>query len=737
MNKKIMILVSVLTILSFHHMPSAKAARPIVKEAGKTLTQTPGQPPTPADHGISYTRVNLKSIAAQLPLATDLGSKKKSRTSDAHIEQILGSVSSPRASAKQITIIRRDGGRIDWSPEHDLVAIDRKGPGNYYNVFLITPDGTKEKCLTCNTGGVLSEGHQGQPAWHPSGNFLVFQSQKKKFTGGWGRDLSATPGFGQFCDLWLWDIRTNRFYQLTHTEDKKGTGVLHPHFSHDGTKLTWSQLYEKTGPMGLGAGNWKLKIADFGFQNGVPELTNIQSFEPGGPSFYENHGTSPDDRKLLFTGSFEWDGKGDWFKSTRIYLLDLYTNGLKKLTYEPSWHEHALYNPANGRIVWMTGKQNQSGGTDYWSMNPDGSDKRRITDYNHGALPTHRGKKIVSADASFSPDGTQLMAYLQTDLATQDGLTVLIDLEKPEKEAETVQPAPPPPPQQKSHQGPQRARMPGAIGPKITMKSGVYNPWTDRCSGERGPVRRKMYVRQPAQPGEYPVFLFLIGTLRKYDNQAARKIVDRAAERGFVAAAVDYDTMAAKFKKRDTCDSPQSKAKCTFAAPESALNLICNNVNIDGRKAGLYTDCDKGIVVVGFSQGGTLAMMSRRYDPRVQAVWVLGFHDQALLDKQPLKCLHKDTRALPSNRLRVIVGEGDKMLRGPHQRHLQAVTGRTCSPGTRTCFTQGGSGWGIVPNSECGGNCKHEHLDTDAFLDESRWWGLEQNLDWLESFVKK
>ncbi len=271
-----------------------------------------------------------------------------------------------------------------------------------------------------------------------------------------------------------------------------------------------------------------------------------------------------------------------------------------------------------------------------------------------------------------------------------------------------------------------------SVGQNIKMTSSVYNPWNNRCSG----VLRDMYVRQPAQSGEYPVFLFMIGTLRKYDNEVARHIIDRAAERGFVAASVDYDTIASKFKKKNTCDSPEAKAECSFSAPESALSLICNNVLINGQSAGLYANCDKGVVVAGFSQGGTLAMLARNYDERVRAVWSIGFHDQALLDDEPLQCLHSDSRMLPSDRLRIIVGEGDRMLRRPHQLHLQTVTGRICEPGSDTCFAQDGSGWAIVPNRECGGNCKHEYLDTSGFLNTSSWWGLDQNLGWLEQFVE-
>ncbi len=668
---------------------------------------------------------DIQPGSRQLRMAAPDSSNVGTSATDDHITQIVGSATSARGHVKNLTVLRRSGGRLDWSPKGDLIAMDRKGDDGYYDVYLVSTDGSSETCLTCETNGALSHGHHGQPAWHPSGNSVVFQSQKKDFTGGWGRDLSATPGFGQLCDLWLVDVRTHRFYQLTHTEDTKSTGVLHPHFSHDGTKLTWSQMYEKTGFLGTGVGNWKLKVADFSFHNGTPRLTRILDFEPGGPSFYENHGMSPDDRKLLFTGSF--DGGENFFQSTRIFQYDLHLKTLEKLTHSPTWHEHALFNPGNGRIFWMTGKENTTRGTDYWSMKADGSDKTRISDFNNPDLPTFRGKVIVAADSSFSPDGRKLVAYLQTDLVTQDGLVVMIEPGEPDEGATTDVPEP--------------------LGEPITMNSGVYNPWTDRCSDKAAPVRRPMYVRQPSAPGEYPVFLFLIGTLRTHDSPTARAIVDRAASRGFVAAAVDYDTIASVFGQDDNCESLDAKSRCSLssndqAAPESALHLICNNVKINGRSAGLYADCDKGIVLAGFSQGAALAMMARNHEGRARAVWAMGFHNQAFPDKNPLQCLHgKDglpagPRILPSNRLRVVVGEGDTVLRRPHQPHLQAVTGRTCAPGTQSCFAEDGSGWAVVPNSECERKCKHEYHDTDGFLEPSSWWGVEKSLDWLERFVR-
>jgi hypothetical protein len=302
-----------------------------------------------------------------------------------------------------------------------------------------------------------------------------------------------------------------------------------------------------------------------------------------------------------------------------------------------------------------------------------------------------------------------------------------------------------PPP---AHAGPRPGEGPiRELAAPLTLESGVYNPWTDRCSDPKAPVRRKMYVRQPAEAGQYPVFLFFIGTLRKHDNAAARDIVDRAARRGFVAASVDYDTIAFDFDAEGVCDSIGKKAGCTFpadspSAPESALGIICGNERIGGGDAGLRADCDRGIVVAGFSQGGALAMLARDHDQRVQAAWVIGFHDQGLIDKEPLGCMHgrdgrpPGPRRLPTKRLRMVVGEADIMLRRPLQPHLEAATGRTCPAGTRgPCLADDGSGWGIVPNRECTKKCIHEYLDDRRFGEAGRWWGVEEGLDWLTSFV--
>jgi len=339
------------------------------------------------------------------------------------LQQILGSIESPKSMAKRISVLNENGGRVSWSPTGDIILMDRKSSDGYYDIYMVGSDGSNEQCLTCDLSGVLGTGHIGQPEWHPSGKYIVFQVQKLKNKGRPGRDLAATPGFGRHSDLWLMEFSTRRCFKIRQTPDSEASGVLHPHFSHDGKKLTWGEMYGAPNA-NYGYGKWKIQLADFGFGGDKPVLSNIKTYEPGKPGWYENHGLSPDGKSLLFTSSFA-------FKKpflANVYSYDISQDKLELLA-DGKWNEHALYAPNSRKIVWMSGAQNRSG-TDYWSMNLDGSGKVAITDWNNPSLSTWKNKMIVAADVSFSPDGKKLVAYLQTNLVTQNGVTVLIELKE-------------------------------------------------------------------------------------------------------------------------------------------------------------------------------------------------------------------------------------------------------------------------------------------------------------------
>jgi len=329
---------------------------------------------------------------------------------------------------RRIKTLTNQGGRLDWSPKGDLIAFDRLGEDSYYDIWLMKLDGSGQKCLTCNNSQ-LPQKHNGQPAWHPSGDYLVFQAQdpnlkglplilkraEKKLTG---------PGIGINNNLWLMDKNGTQFWQLTKIESMMG--LLHPHFSYDGKKLLWS---ERVSGEPKPSGQWVIKIADFVLEKNQPQIKNTKEYQPQNMPFYEVHGFTPDNQKIIFSATP--DGQ---YQHLDIFIFNLETAELKQLTgpYE-EWDEHAQLSPDGQKIVWMSSrgilqniKQNQVI-TDYWIMNIDGTNKQRLTYFNDSAAPEYLKGGIAAADSSWSPEGNKLAALLLNP-QTQEGPIVLIEL---------------------------------------------------------------------------------------------------------------------------------------------------------------------------------------------------------------------------------------------------------------------------------------------------------------------
>ena len=66
--------------------------------------------------------------------------------------------------------------------------------------------------------------------------------------------------------------------------------------------------------------------------------------------------------------------------------------------------------------------------TDYWLMNPDGSNKRRLTYFNQPGHPHYMKEGVAAADGAWSPDGRRYLAYLIVDVR-RGGKMVMIDLD--------------------------------------------------------------------------------------------------------------------------------------------------------------------------------------------------------------------------------------------------------------------------------------------------------------------
>jgi Tol biopolymer transport system component len=324
-----------------------------------------------------------------------------------------------------ITFIKKEGYRVDWSTALDRIVFDMKQEDGYYDIYVMNPDGTDEQCLTDAQN--LPLGHKGCATWHPSGDYIVFTCEKERYFGQripvLRRLLNhlATPGSGINCDLWMMNREGTQFWQLTDIPTKTRlferepyTGVLHPHFSRDGTKLLWSQR------IGGGSdkwGEWTLNVAEFSLSKGTPSLHNVTTYQPGdGPCFYESHGFSPDGTAILFSGNLI---KGQDVNHLDIYTYNLNTGETRRLTDAPDeWDEHAHFSPDGKRIVWMSSRGYGMNTerrwwdylkTDYWIMTADGSQKTKISFYNEDC---EEDTRVICSDCSWNPEGTKIATTL-------------------------------------------------------------------------------------------------------------------------------------------------------------------------------------------------------------------------------------------------------------------------------------------------------------------------------------
>ena len=308
----------------------------------------------------------------------------------------------------RITTIKNGGGRLHWS-RSNVIAFDQLGADQYFDVFTMNPDGSNEVCLTCGRAGLPGR-HMGNPAWHPSGDYVAFQAQKASAPANPISNFFANPGSGINNDIWIMNRQATRFWRLTDVPLQHG--VLHPHFSPNGDRLLWSELVS---PSGGPIGEWALKIADFRTTDGVPRIENVRQHQPGRQRrFYESHGFTPDGTKIILSGNLE---AGQDEKGGDIYVFDPASGDLQNLTNSPDqWDEHAQMAPSGDWIVWMSSRG--VGGdparprTDYWVMRADGSDKRQITFFNAQGEPDFIPGGVTAADSSWNPDGSRLMGYL-------------------------------------------------------------------------------------------------------------------------------------------------------------------------------------------------------------------------------------------------------------------------------------------------------------------------------------
>ena len=347
-------------------------------------------------------------------------------------------------SVASVTTLIELGGNVDWSPDGKWIAYDAPDANNWTQTWIMRSDGSEKTCLTCNNSAFPTPLHIGNPTWHPAQKWIVVQAVEQPFYDGFPSADSANKqrimdvGVGVGNDLWAMSVDGSQFIKLTDVwgESRWAGGVLHPHFSHDGRILAWTQRVENT--PGDPGGAWVIKIADFILENDLPHLANLRTLKPwSGEGVAEVHSFSPDDSLLLFTTNAD----GQPRRGFDIYSLDLATNRPTRLTNTPNeWDEHAQYSPDGRCIAWMSSRNAGAAAqllkTEMWLMSADGSEQKQLTTFNDPNSKFYLAEPygVVVADSSWSPDGRQLLVYVivnQGDKSeySMPGKIVLLTLE--------------------------------------------------------------------------------------------------------------------------------------------------------------------------------------------------------------------------------------------------------------------------------------------------------------------
>ena len=314
-----------------------------------------------------------------------------------------------------------NGGRVSWSTSgSNLIAFDRQGSNGFYDIWTMNPDGSNQVCLTCGKAGIPPY-NKGNASWSPSGNYLVFEAQRGDQTyptdPNAPENVSARPGAGGNNVVYIMDSTGTNYWEVAASES--GKAILEPYFSHDGTKLLWSELVDPTAGFN---GAWEIQYASFTppvSDGGAPVVTLIQTLTPGTqPAYYETHGFSLDDSTIFFSGCAS--GQATIYGSD-IYSYVLSSSVFTNLTNTPDyWDEHSIPNPVQDKLFFVSSYGTQSTPLhlelDGWTMNYDGTDKKRMTWFQDPASPMSLPGNLVSEN-TWSPDGTQEVVYLN-DIGT-------------------------------------------------------------------------------------------------------------------------------------------------------------------------------------------------------------------------------------------------------------------------------------------------------------------------------
>lgn len=305
---------------------------------------------------------------------------------------------------------------------------DQKGN---YKIYVSDSSGNNERLLQFS--GWNTDRHHWPEEWHPSGEYLLTYIEKDEYVKEKKhrrKPVDATPGYGAYSDLWLIKSDGTKAWKLLDLPNSYESGIIHGAISKDGSVFAWSERVKapRFGNFNMMAGAYVLKVADL-ILDSIPRLTNIRSFKPGNrDACNELDAISDDKQTVLFYSTFESKN----LFATPIYSLNIFTKQIVKLTSE-SFAQAPTFTPDGEHIVYMIGAECdifplEIQGSDWWIMDRDGKNKRRLTFMNKKNHEHSVNHYRLAGCISFVDDHTFLGGVMTKPLGLV-GLTVVVKWE--------------------------------------------------------------------------------------------------------------------------------------------------------------------------------------------------------------------------------------------------------------------------------------------------------------------
>jgi len=316
-------------------------------------------------------------------------------------------------------------GRIGakWNAATQTIAYGRTDATGHFHTFLADAEGGHERRLAA--AAWRDDRHQFPAAWHPSGDYLAMLVEKNEHE---RSSVDATPGYGAYTDYWIVDRQGTRAWKIYDLPDGYDHAVTHAAFSPDGSKFVWTERVRapRLFDLNLFAGAYVFKVADF-VATPEPHLDNVRVIRPGGvDQGGEVESIAGDNRTIAFYSTFVTKN----LFASRIYTMDIVSGTIRELTTE-SFAQAPTFTPDGKSIVYMTGAGAdifpfQLQGADWWIMNVDGSDTRRLTFMNVRGNAQSVNRFRLAGSLSFISD-TEFFGDVMTQSLGLVGKIVHVD----------------------------------------------------------------------------------------------------------------------------------------------------------------------------------------------------------------------------------------------------------------------------------------------------------------------